>query len=139
MSNSVSIAEPRHQPWLAASDNSVDEAWVSRCIALGEYLVAEKSCAPVGFLRWSRFWGKVPYMDMICVDRPFRKTGIGALLLDHWLNLAVASGATTVMTSCESDEQTALNWHLRNGFERVGEIMFPTIQESSEIFLAKRL
>ena len=78
-------------------------------------------------------------MDMICVDRPFRKTGIGSLLLDHWLDLAVASGATIVMTSCESDEQMPLNWHLKNGFEPVGEVMFPVIQQSSEIFLAKRL
>ncbi len=78
-------------------------------------------------------------MDMIWVDRPLRNTGIGTLLHDHWLNLAVASGASIVMTSCESDEQAPLNWHLKNGFEQVGEFMFPTIQQSGETFLAKRL
>ena len=139
MSISVLIAETRHHAWLVASDRTVDEDWVARCINLGEYLIAEKNNRPVGFLRSSRFWGTIPYMDMIFVDASHRRSGVGALLLDHWLKLAVDSGASIAMTSCESAEQEALMWHLNNGFERVGEIEFPMMQATSEIFLAMRL
>ncbi|MGO7424599.1 N-acetyltransferase, partial [Rhizobium ruizarguesonis] len=51
--------------WLVRADASAGAAWVSRCVALGEYLVAKEADEIVGFLRFSRFWGRVPYMEMI--------------------------------------------------------------------------
>ncbi|WOE76529.1 GNAT family N-acetyltransferase [Alterisphingorhabdus coralli] len=135
----ICTAEARHKDWLIAHDNTVDQAWVERCIALGEYLIAEREHQPVGFLRWSRFWGKIPYMDMIRVEPSQQRCGIGMLLLGELQNIAVLHGAEIVMTSCETGEQEPLAWHLRQGFARTGEVNFPTVQDASEVFLVKRL
>lgn len=139
MQDSVCIAENRHKTWLIAEDESVDDHWIARCITLGEYLVAERNGQPVGFLRWSWFWGKIPYIDMIRVEPSFQRTGIGTLLLDHLQKSLIRQGVQMLMTSCESGEQEPLDWHLGNGFTKVGEIEFPAVQNSSEVFLAKGL
>ncbi|MEM1133774.1 MAG: GNAT family N-acetyltransferase [Pseudomonadota bacterium] len=139
MPDKVCIAEKSHKAWLISRDESVDKAWVERCIGLGEYLIAERSQEPVGFLRWSRFWGKVPYMDMIHVEPSLRRSGIGTLLLEHLQEIAASHGSKIVMTSCESGEQEPLNWHLKQGFAQTGEIAIPTVQTAREIFLVKHL
>ncbi len=139
MSNQVCIAGEQHRAWLVSQDTSVSEAWVERCIGLGEYLIAEGDQEPVGFLRWSWFWGKVPYMDMIYVAPSARRAGAGALLLSHFEKVAATHGIKIIMTSCESNEREPFEWHLKQRFEPVGEIEVPTVQTSSETFLVKHL
>ena len=139
MPDEVCIAEERHKQWLISEDKWVDESWVERCIGLGEYLIAERDRKPVGFVRWSWFWGKVPYMDMIRVEPSRQRTGIGTLLLDHLQNIAVSRGMEILMTSCESDEKEPLEWYLKQGFVPTGEIEIPTMQTARETFLVKRL
>lgn len=139
MSDQVSVAGEQHTAWLLSQDTSVSEAWVERCIGLGEYFIAERYQKPVGFLRWSWFWGKVPYMDMIYVAPSARRIGTGTLLLSHFEKVAATRGIEITMTSCESDEHGPFEWHLKQGFKPVGEIEVPTVQTSREIFLVKRL
>jgi GNAT superfamily N-acetyltransferase len=139
MADTICPAQDHHRQWLVANDRWVDERWILRCIELGEYLIAERGGQPSGFLRWSWFWGKIPYIDMIHVDPSQRRTGIGSLLLSDFERCASSYGTRIVMTSCESDEHEPLSWHLKNGFRRTGEITIPTIQSSSEIFLVKLL
>ncbi|MGO8484795.1 GNAT family N-acetyltransferase, partial [Rhizobium leguminosarum] len=69
---------------LTPADGSAGEAWVSRCVALGEYLVAREAGEIVGFLRFSRFWGRVPYMEMIRVLPGHRRSGVGTALFLAW-------------------------------------------------------
>ncbi|MEM6909697.1 MAG: GNAT family N-acetyltransferase [Pseudomonadota bacterium] len=139
MPDEVCTGEARHKTWLVSQDKSVSEAWIERCIDLGEYLIAQRSHRPVGFVRWSWFWGKVPYIDMIRVEPSEQRSGLGTRLLNHLQELVRAHGATIVMTSCESDEPEPLEWYLKHGFTRTGEIDIPTVQSAREIFLAKRL
>jgi len=139
MAHEVCLAQDHHRQWLVANDRWVDERWIVRCVELGEYLIAERDGQPAGFLRWSWFWGKIPYIDMIHVDPSERRAGAGSLLLDYFERRASSRGARIVMTSCESDEHEPLAWHLKNGFRETGEIAIPTIQASREIFLVKLL
>ncbi|MEO1044633.1 MAG: GNAT family N-acetyltransferase [Pseudomonadota bacterium] len=139
MADTICIAEERHKAWLMSRDKWVDESWIGRCIRLGEYLIAERDHEPAGFVRWSWFWGKVPYMDMIRVEPALQRSGIGTLLLGHLQDIAVSQGAQIIMTSCESDEQEPLNWYRKQGFAPTGDIAIPTIQTARETFLVKHL
>lgn len=104
-----------------------------------EYLVLEDDGQAIGFLRWSLFWGKIPYADMILIEPSSRKRGAGKALYQHWEQAMIGRGAKLLMTSCERNEPKPLQWHQSNGFEIVGEVEFPGLQESKEVFLAKRL
>ncbi|WP_027682651.1 GNAT family N-acetyltransferase [Rhizobium leguminosarum] len=125
--------------WLVREDASAGEAWVSRCVALGEYLVAREAGEIVGFLRFSRFWGRVPYMEMIRVLPEHRRSGVGTALFLAWEEAMRGDGARLLMTSSECDESRPQDWHRRNGFSETGAIELPGLQSVPEVFFIKRI
>ena len=125
--------------WLAGHDRHVDVDWMARCIGHREYLVCERDDVRVGFLRYSRFWGVIPYMDMVLVLEGHRCAGAGTALFSRWEALMREGGAKILMTSSTSGEEEPLAWHRRNGFERSGRLTFGRHDPSPEDFLVKDL
>ncbi|MBY3122403.1 MULTISPECIES: GNAT family N-acetyltransferase [Rhizobium] len=125
--------------WLVREDASAGAAWVSRCVALGEYLVAREAGEIVGFLRFSRFWGRVPYMEMIRVLPGHRRSGVGTALFLAWEKAMRDDGARMLMTSSECDESRPQDWHRRNGFSETGAIELPGLQSVPEVFFIKQI
>jgi ribosomal protein S18 acetylase RimI-like enzyme len=137
----VEIAKPglTDKEWLFREDDHVGEQWVLRCIELGEYLVAREQGEIVGFLRFSRFWGRIPYMEMIRVSEGHRRSGVGTALYLAWEAEMQESGTRLLMTSSECDESRPQDWHRRNGFSETGSIDLPGIQTVPEVFFLKHL
>ena len=126
--------------WLSAHDIHVaGPEWVARCINLGEYYIAEMDGEPVGFLRYSLFWGDIPYMDMIRVNEDRRRQGVGTALLRQWEADMLACGARMLMTSSVEDELEPQAWHKSHGFQPAGRIHFCPVDEVPEIFLIRPL
>ncbi|WP_064686334.1 GNAT family N-acetyltransferase [Rhizobium bangladeshense] len=135
----VASASQSEIDWLAREDASAGKAWVSRCVAHGEYLVAREAGEIVGFLRFSRFWGRVPYMEMIRVLPGHRRSGVGTALFLAWEEAMRAEGIRLLMTSSECDESRPQDWHRRNGFAETGVMELPGLQSVPEIFFIKRI
>lgn len=139
MSLSVALAESNHVTWLIAHDQNMSESRIRSCVSLGEYFVAELDGRPVGFLRFSRFWGTIPYMEMIQVLPEQRHFGIGRALVEQWETAMRDEGATLLMTSSVSDESEPQAWHRKNGFCEAGRITFGRLQPTPEVFFIKDL
>ena len=122
--------------WLLEHDDA-SEDWIGRCIAFGEYFVAEGDGKLLGFLRFSRFWGKIPYMDMIRVLPLHRREGLGTALFRAWESAMIDEGAKHLMTSSEWAQAEPQAWHRRNGFKPAGSIDLRIVQPSPEIFFVK--
>lgn len=135
----VASASQADIDWLAREDATAGKVWVSRCVALGEYLVAREAGEIVGFLRFSRFWGRVPYMEMIRVLPGHRRSGVGTALFLAWERAMRGEGARLLMTSSECDESRPQDWHRRNGFTGTGAIELPGLQSVPEVFFIKRI
>lgn len=135
----VASASQADIDWLVLEDTNVGQPWVSRCVALGEYLVAREAGEIVGFLRFSRFWGKVPYMEMIRIQPAYRRSGVGTAMFLVWEAAMRAEGARMLMTSSECDESRPQDWHRRNGFTETGAIEFPGLQSVPEVFFIKHI
>ncbi len=123
-------------PWLIEHDDA-SEDWIKRCIEFEEYFVAERDGELVGFLRFSRFWGKIPYMDMIRVLPSLQRSGAGTALFLAWEKAMAEEGAQHLMTSSEWAEAEPQAWHRRNGFKAAGSIDLRILQSSPEIFFLK--
>ena len=91
----------------------------------------------VGFLRFSRFWGRVPYMEMIRVLPGHRRSGVGTALFLAWEEAMRGERARLLMTSSECDESRPQDWHRRNGFTETGAIELPGLQSVPEVFFIK--
>ncbi|MBX4927229.1 GNAT family N-acetyltransferase [Rhizobium binae] len=135
----VASASQADIDWLVREDANLAQAWVSRCVALGEYFVAREAGEIVGFLRFSRFWGRVPYMEMIRIQSAYRRSGVGTALFVAWEEAMRGEGARLLMTSCECDESRPQDWHHRNGFTETGAIELPGLQSVPEVFFIKHL
>ncbi|MFJ6326293.1 MULTISPECIES: GNAT family N-acetyltransferase [unclassified Rhizobium] len=122
--------------WLIEHDDA-SEDWITRCIQFEEYFVAEQDGTLLGFLRFSRFWGKIPYMDMIRVLPSLQRSGAGTALFRVWESAMIEEGAQHLMTSSEWAEADPQAWHRRNGFKAAGSIDFRFAQPSPEIFFLK--
>jgi GNAT superfamily N-acetyltransferase len=125
--------------WLSAVDSHVPSAWIQRCINHDEYLIAEVADAPVGFIRFSRFWGTIPFMDLIWVAPDHRSKGVGTRLVEKWEATMRRQGAKVLMTSSMVDEPEPQAWHQRNGFQPSGALTFGSAQATPEVFFVKSL
>jgi predicted N-acetyltransferase YhbS len=123
--------------WLTLYDDGVGEDWIRRCIQFEEYFVAEQGGELAGFLRFSRFWGKIPYLDMIRVLPSQQRSGVGTALFRSWESAMIEQGARHLMTSSEWAEAEPQAWHRRNGFRAAGSIDLRIVQPSPEIFFLK--
>lgn len=133
------VASAADVDWLIEQDEHVSADWTVRCVALKEYFVAVEGDVRRGFLRFSRFWGRIPYLEMIQVDPAWRGVGIGYGLLQAWEEAMRAEGASLLMTSAMSDEPDPQAWHRMNGYERSGELTFGALQATPEVFFVKTL
>ncbi|MGZ9722784.1 GNAT family N-acetyltransferase [Rhizobium miluonense] len=123
-------------PWLVGHDDA-SEDWIRRCIQFEEYFVAEQDGELTGFLRFSRFWGKIPYMDMIRVLSSHQRPGVGTALFRAWEDAMIEEGEQHLMTSSEWAQAEPQAWHRRNGFQAAGSIDLRIVQPSPEIFFLK--
>ncbi|AYM13012.1 GNAT family N-acetyltransferase [Agrobacterium tumefaciens] len=135
----ISAATDDDIEWLLREDKWIDEDWLRRCVGRREHLVAKEDTILVGFLRFSMFWGKIPYMDMIRVVPEFRGHGVGATLTVFWETLMREQGASLVMTSSQQDEREPQMWHRRNGYKEAGILHLSKIQDAAEVFFTKAL
>lgn len=125
--------------WLKANDSHVDAAWVQRCINMKEYYIARLDDKQRGFLRFSFFWGTIPYMDMIGVDEDVRRSSLGTGMFNRWEKDMRKKGAKILMTSAMSNEPEPQAWHRRNGFKESGQVTFGSLQTTPEVFFVKEL
>lgn len=139
MTLKIRYASHQHLGWLAQHDSHIQEMWRLRCLKHQEYVVAELGDEPVGFLRFSWFWGHIPYMDMIQVLPKYRRSGAGTALFTYWEKAMHSQGAELLMTSSVQDELEPQAWHRRNGFHPAGSVTFAPLQTVPELFLVKPL
>jgi len=89
----VSYARLDDKDWLIEADHPMQIDWIVRCLNNNEYLIAKKDNKPLGFIRFSYFWGSIPYMDMIRVNEENRGKGIGKMVFQFWEDLMKKSDA----------------------------------------------
>lgn len=71
----------------------------------------------IGYIAWSLLWG-FPFIDFIRMLGEHRNRGIGTELL-HAAENDIRGRGYLMLWSSTQDER-ALRWHERNGFQRVG-------------------
>ena len=140
MNIDIKYGEKTDFGWLKSVDIHVeDDDWIKRCLQNQEYLIACRNNNYLGFLRYSLFWGSIPYMDMIRINEDVQKSGIGTKLISFWEQEMKRKSAKMCMTSSQIDEPEPMTWHLRNGYRPSGQIDFWPTGDPSEIFMIKEL
>lgn len=110
---------------------------LARCVADGYVYAILFDDEPVGVLRYSLFWGTIPFLDLIFIEAGERKKGLGTACMRDWEARMKRAGYAHAMTSTQADE-TAQFFYEKLGYRRVGSFL-PPGQEADELLYAKTL
>jgi phosphinothricin acetyltransferase len=99
-------------------------SWVARHQGAHPAVVAAEGPLVVGFGSLSPFRDRAAYAttveDSLYVDGSWRGKGVGRLLLDELMTLAVARGFHTVIARVSGDNEASIALHRAVGFTPVG-------------------
>jgi GNAT superfamily N-acetyltransferase len=122
-----------------SQDGYLSERVVLRKLEDGDVFIARLGDEPVGYLRLDRLWSKLPYIELIRVLEPYRRSGIGRALLAHAESEAIARGHGVLYSSSQADEPEPQVWHRHMGFEASGQLDGVNEGGVAEVFFRKVL
>jgi L-amino acid N-acyltransferase YncA len=109
---------------LNARTTEEQRAWVARHQGAHPAVVAVDGTTVVGFGSLSPFRDRAAYAttveDSLYVDGAWRGKGVGRLLLDELVSLALARGFHTVIGRISGDNEPSIALHRACGFALVG-------------------
>lgn len=138
----ISYATEYDEAWLVSNDSNryIAPGLVAEKIGRNEYIIAKVDGQPVGYLRLSYLWSFIPYIDIIAVDEPYQRQGIGKAMLGFLEELARRRGQALILSSSQADEPEPQAWHRHVGFKDAGALVdLAPIQGVTEILFVKRV
>lgn len=100
-----------------------------------ECYIALKDEVPAGILRYNLFWDNTPFCNLLFIDEPYQRNGIGTELMRFWEEDMFSRGYDAVLTSTQSDED-AQHFYRKLGYKDIGAL---TIEDgAAELFFLKR-
>jgi GNAT superfamily N-acetyltransferase len=122
-----------------SQDGHLPEAIVRRKVRDGDVYVARWSDKRVGYLRLDWLWSRLPYIELVLVLEPYRRTGVGRSILAHVETEIASQGHAAVYSSSQVDEREPQAWHRRMGFEECGLITGLNEGGVGEVFFRKSI
>lgn len=122
--------------FLLREDKHIAPEEIRMLLSRGRYFLAQQDGESIGWLRWNLFWDNTPFLNMIYVLEPFRRSGMGSALLAAWETEMRTAGYSMVMTSSLSDEQGQF-FYRKHCYRDAGALLLPG--EAAEIFFVKHL
>ena len=121
-------------------DKHLSGAAFDRLVREGTGYVLSVDGAPAGLLRYSLFWGEIPFCDMLYIRPDCRRQGLGRALMARWMADMKARGCDLALTSTQSDEP-AQHFYRALGFTDCGGFIlpFPGHEQPLELILGRAL
>lgn len=133
---SVRLAGEGDVPFVS-QDGYLPDRIVRRKVADGDVFVGLRATAPVGYLRLEWLWATLPYIELVRVLPPHRRSGVGTALLRFTEAEVVRRGQTVLYSSSQADEPEPQAWHRHMGFEECGLIAGLNEGGVGEVFFRK--
>ncbi|GAA1101555.1 hypothetical protein GCM10009581_38080 [Tsukamurella strandjordii] len=121
----VRAASTEDLPFLVENDQIARRSVLVEAIAAGRVIVAVYDDRPIGWLRWSVFRDVYPFIDVVEVLGPFRRRGIGRLLMEAWTAEPARARCAGVM-ACADPESTGYRFLWALGWQDCGALVLPT-------------
>lgn len=95
---------------------------------------------PAGIMYYSLLWDKLPFLNLICLDRACRGNGYGRLAMEFWEKEMAAAGFKMVLLSTQADE-TAQHFYRKLNYRDCGCLVLNDgpLAQPMEMFFCKQL
>lgn len=105
--------------YLVETDRHIDPSEIQRKIAAGQICVLTVKGEPIGLLRYSLFWDKIPFLNLIYFEKEYRGRGYGSRAMLWWESRMQEEGHPMVLLSTQSDEG-AQHFYRKLGYRDTG-------------------
>jgi N-acetylglutamate synthase-like GNAT family acetyltransferase len=109
-------------PALKQLDTWTKDSMWQRKILWREVIVLEVENKIVGLMRYDVLWSTVPFLSLIFIEEPYRGKGYSVELLSFLKSYLRNEGYVALLSSSQTDEPEAQNWHRKMGFKSNGII-----------------
>ncbi len=136
----IRYAGPADRAFWFRLDRHLPEAEFERKARDRQGYVLTVDGAPAGILRYNLFWDNTPFCTLLFIDAPFRRRGLGRLLMARWEADMKALGYDLVLTSTQADED-AQHFYRKLGYRDCGGLVIglPGRAQPMELILIKAL
>jgi len=133
----IEYATKSDYAYIAERDRHVWASLIEAKIEAGEIIMLRSGeGAAVGWVRYGYFWDNTPFMNMIWIDEPYRRSGLGRQAVLFWESAMKEKGFKIVMTSTQANEE-AQHFYRRLGYKDAGCLLLDN--EPLEILLTKAI
>lgn len=119
-------------------DRHLPAAEFDRKVRDGQAYLLLVDGVPAGILRYGLFWDDTPFCNLLVVDAPRRRKGLGRMLMERWERDMKDAGYDMLMTSTQVDED-AQHFYRKLGYRDCGGFVIdiPGHEQPMELILAK--
>ena len=135
----IAIAKWKDRNFILSHDEYITKKTMLEKIKRKEYIMAKVNDKLVGFLRFGYFWSAIPTIEMIRIEKNFRRKGIGRKMVEFLEKIAKRQGNKFILSSSTGNEKEPQNWHKKIGFKYIGKINTNYPSRIPEVFFIKVL
>jgi ribosomal protein S18 acetylase RimI-like enzyme len=132
----IALATKEDKGYLTQHFQIFREDVLLKKMAAGEILVVKEDDTYIGLLSWGYFWDRIPFMNMLWLEKAHRRRGVGTQVVEQWEQMMHFRGYRMVLTSTQADED-AQSFYRALGYQDIGSFTLPG--DSAEIILHKRI
>ena len=132
----IEYATQEDYQFIIERDKHINGQLVQSKIREHDIFILRDQNQEIGWMRYGRFWDKIPFMNMIWIDEDYRGRGFGKEVVLHWEELMRQRGFKLVMTSTLSNED-AQHFYRKLGYRDSGCLLLE--DEPLEVILVKKL
>lgn len=133
----IQIARQTDLPHIRRYDCHIPEEQLISAIRDERIFTLKQDDQVCGILRWSLFWGSIPFLDLLYLDETVRSQGYGRRMMAMWEAHVAVQGHRVVMLSTQADE-TVKYFYEKLGYYPIGAFL-PKGQEAEELMYEKCL
>ncbi len=118
----IRFANEADIPNLKKLDSWTKDIMWHRKIFGQEVIVLEAENQIIGLIRYDLLWSTVPFLSLIFVEENYRGKGYSRQMLEFLKMHLRSEGYVALLSSSQTDEPEAQNWHRHIGFKSNGII-----------------
>ncbi|MCG8541714.1 MAG: GNAT family N-acetyltransferase [Clostridia bacterium] len=122
--------------YIKDNDEHISSEMLYRKIKDNEVIIAKIDNRIIGWLRYGYFWDSIPFMNMLMIDKRYRRKGIGKSMVEFWEKEMKVKGYKTLMTSSLSKE-LAQHFYRKLGYKDAGSLILQN--DALEIIFTKEI
>ena len=122
--------------YIKDNDEHISNEMLYRKIKDNEVIIAKIDNRIIGWLRYGYFWDSIPFMNMLMIDKRYRRKGIGKSMVEFWEKEMKVKGYKTLMTSSLSKE-LAQHFYRKLGYKDAGSLILQN--DALEIIFTKEI